>query len=199
MQSEPAILDLDQNSPRDHITVSLEPWYETIKVRTGTGLTLGTLNAYYSKMLLVLRGNQEIELQSYVNIPRNPEHGRFKGHHRETTRKSPDYATLAVIIYGHTKLLDVVGDFLFQCSEYLQLPLHCDRNVPYRNPQSFSGRDENPRMTYQLQAEPSILQIETLAQAEDCSDSLESDCIFPEAEPPAAIRTTLYRYVLDDR
>lgn len=93
-------------------------------------------------------------------------------------------------------MFEIIGNFLSRCSEFLQSPLRCDRNVPYRNPQSLAGRDENPSMTFQLREIRPTSMIETIAQAADPSAALETGDTFPETEAPAAVKSTLYRYVL---
>ena len=100
---------------------------------------------------------------------------------------------MSLVLYGTMDAFEDVGEFFSQCSEYLQAPLHCDRNVPYRNPQSLSGREENPPMTFELQLELSTSEIETLTQRADPSSVLETAFLYPESDPPAAVRTPLYR------
>lgn len=92
-------------------------------------------------------------------------------------------------------MFDTIGDFLVQCSEYLQSPLRCDRNVPYCNPQSLSGRDKDPQMTFQLQADLSLSQVETMARGADPSAVLETGDSNPETEASAAVKSSLYRCV----
>ena len=101
--------------------------------------------------------------------------------------------TLTAILYGTMNEFEDIGNFFSHCSEYLQAPLHCDRNVPYRNPQSLSGRDDNPQMTYDFHSRLSMTEIETLVQAADPSSVLETKSIFPETQAPAAVCTPLYK------
>ena len=101
--------------------------------------------------------------------------------------------TLSVIIYGQTGISEAVGDFLFRCSQYLQSPLRCDRNVPYRNPQSLSCNENNTSMTYQLQSQLPPTQVETLGQGADPSTALETDDSLPETEAPVEVKTLLYK------
>ena len=92
-------------------------------------------------------------------------------------------------------MFESVGDFLSQCSEYLQPPLHCDRNVPYRNPQSLTGREKETQMTFELQGDLSSSQLEVMARIIDPSDVLETEDVIPETEAPAAVKSSLYRCV----
>ena len=92
-------------------------------------------------------------------------------------------------------IFGAVGNFLSGSSEFLQLPLHCDRDVPYRNPQSLTSRDEYPVTTFQIPEIRSTFATETIAQSADASAILENENIFPETEAPAAVKTSLYRYI----
>ena len=91
------------------------------------------------------------------------------------------------------ELFEETGEFFEQCSEFLQSPLHCDRNVPYRNPQSLSGKDPNPPMTFQLEAELSLSQIETMGQGPDPSSALETEDTLQETQAPSPIKSPLYK------
>ena len=89
-------------------------------------------------------------------------------------------------------LYDLVGSYLSQCSENLQLPSLCDRNVPYRNPQSLSGMDDGPPMTFQFRGGTTSREIELIEMDNDPSAMLETQATFAECEVPEAIRTPLY-------
>ena len=92
-------------------------------------------------------------------------------------------------------MFESIGDFLSQCSEYLQPPLRCDRNVPYYNPQSLTGSERYIQMTFELQGDLSSSQLEAMARVVDPSDALETEDLNPETEAPAAVKSALYRYV----
>ena len=130
--------------------------------------------------------------------------------------QSKDYSTtLSVNIYGPMVVFETLGEFLSACSENLQPPLNCNWDLPYRNPQSLSGRDDNPPTTFQLESQRFSSHIEELGShieelgshikelgshieelgfCADPSASLESQDSLPETEAPEPIRTTLYRY-----
>ena len=156
---------------------------------------LGSLDPRYSKLLQVLQREQEIDLQAYMvpTLSQKPSYDRVQQPDRKAARQRKMSASLSVILYGPMDIFELIGEFLSQCSEYLQSPLRCDRNVPYRNPQSLRGRDEEAPLTLQLEADLSFSQIETIAQGSDPSAALETGCRFPETEAPPAIRTRLYR------
>ena len=90
-------------------------------------------------------------------------------------------------------MFDRVGNFLSQCSVYLQVPGFCDRNVPYRNPQSLSGFEEDAPLTFEITERSCYSQVETLVQDADPSAVLESDELLAETAAPAAISTPLLR------
>ena len=91
------------------------------------------------------------------------------------------------------EIFEAVGEFFEQCSEFLQSPLHCDRNVPYRNPQSLFVKDQNPPMTFQLEAELCLSQIETMTQGPDPSAALETEDALGETQAPSPIKASLYK------
>ena len=96
-------------------------------------------------------------------------------------------------------MFESIGDFLIQCSEYLQPPLGCDRNVPYCNPQNLSEGDKDPQMTFQLQGNVSPSDVQAMVRGPDPSAALESEDLNPETEAPAAVKSSLYAYVCPPR
>ena len=158
---------------------------------------VGELNPHYSKLIKVLQDGESVELQALF-IPSlsrhaNPVHSTGRG--RRAEKLHARSATLSLILYGSTDMFESIGDFLSQCSEYLQPPLHCDRNVPYHNPQSLTGSEKETQMTFELQGDLSSSQVEAMARMVDPSDALETEDLNPETEAPAAIKSSLYRYV----
>lgn len=168
-----------------------------IELETRSGAIVGKLNARYSKMIQVLHAEPSVQLQAFTT-PITSNSGtshpcRTKRGGKQLAESQNNTFALSVILYGTMDKFDDIGDFFSQCSEYLQSPLRCDRNVPYRNPQSLCGREENPPMMNQFQARLSSSEIETLAQTADPSAELETKKVYHESEPPAAVRTPLYR------
>lgn len=150
------------------------------------------------KLSRVLRDDDSIQLQVYLvpSTSQNTGHSRSKPRGKKTAQPRAKNMTLSIILYGSMDIFESVGDFLSRCSEFLQPPLRCDRNVPYCNPQSLAGKDGNPTMTYQLQGVGPNSTIESVAQDADPSAALENEDNSPETEAPAAIKSSLYRYVL---
>ena len=169
---------------------------------TTTGVAIGSLDTRYSKIIRVMREGANVDIQAYViseptphNDIRDTRQSRFARKQKTSQKAQAKKFTLNVVLYGTMDSFEDVGDFLSQCTEYLQAPLLCDRNVPYRNPQSLTGRDHNPPMTDDFGMKLSMTEIETLAQAVDPSSVLETRIGFPETQAPVAVRTPLYRCV----
>lgn len=144
-----------------------------------------------SKILRVLMAEPKISVQAFLaRLPADEPEAKFK---RRDTRVTRYTTSLAVILYGSAVFAEDVGDFLTNCVVFLQRPFCCDRNVPYRNPQSLSGLDENAPMTLDLEDLVSSVEIETLAQNVDLAAALETGDTFPETEAPIGVRTSLHR------
>ena len=166
-----------------------------MQLQTSAGHLVGRLEPRHYKILQVLRDDEDVELQAYIVPTRSQEPPM------DQARKSLDQRTssggrtvsLSVILYGPMEIFEATGEFLEQCSEFLQSPLHCDRNLPYRNPQSLSGKDHNPPMTFELDADLCHLPIETMVQYPDPSAALETEDDLPETLAPSSIKTPLYK------
>ena len=166
-------------------------------LQTPHGAVVGRINPYYSKLIRVLREGSTVEAQAYLVVlpPQRGVRSRPKPKSKQQKQPAAEHANLSVILYGSMDIFEAVGNFLSGSSEFLQLPLHCDRDVPYRNPQNLTGRDENPMTTLQLQERCLSFATETIAQTADPSAALENETTFPETEAPAAVKTLLYRYI----
>lgn len=144
----------------------------------------------------MLRDEDIIKLQAYAVVRESlsQKHRHSRSNEKAYQAKLSQTATsLSVIVYGTMDIFEDVGDFLSQCSKYLQAPLYCDRDVPYRNPQSLAGRDENPPTTFHLQESFSVSKVETINKEGDPSAALETEDNLPETEAPPVVQTSLYR------
>lgn len=88
---------------------------------------------------------------------------------------------------------ETIRDFLSQCSEYLQPPMRCNRNVRYCNPQSLVGSEEDQQMTFELHGHFLLSEVETVAGGADPSAVLETEDSNREIEASAAVKSSLYR------
>ena len=177
--------------------VSLRKGPENLQVQSCNGTLCGELNARYSAIFQALQREKSLVLQFLLVPPRSPDNGSEK---RKQSRKAGMTTralslVLLVNIYGPMDLHDLVGDYLSHCSEYLQPPRLCDRNVPYRNPQSLCGKDANPPMTFQFREHSPLSEIDLTDRDIDPSAVLETQVSLPESNVPVAVRTVLYRQV----
>lgn len=169
---------------------------EIVQLQKSCGTIVGELTPHYSKVIRVLQDGESIELQATF-VPSSSRHGiprqpRNRG--RKAAQLQARLPTLSLILYGSMVIFESIRDFLTQCSEYLQPPLRCDRNVPYCNPQSLIREEKNLQMTSQLQGDISHSEVEALVRSIDPSALLESEDLNSEAEAPAALKSSLYRY-----
>jgi len=168
---------------------------QTLQLQTSAGHVIGKLEPRYSKIFQVLQDENDMELQAYVvpTLSQKPPKNQAKKSSKKLTPSGFRSLSLSVVLYGPMKTFEAVGEFFEQCSEFLQSPLHCDRNIPYRNPQSLSATDVNPPLTFQLEAEFCLSQIETLMQASDPSAALETEDALRETQAPSPIKASLYK------
>ena len=146
----------------------------------------------YAKILQVLLNDSNIGLQAFLErSPSEDQKGMNSKQKCAQTRKGTIH--LSVILYGSPVLFDRVGEFLNNCLVYMQRPYHCDRNVPYRNPQSLSGQDADAPLTMDLENHVSSFEIETLTEQADLAAAMEVDDAFPETKAPSCVRTSLHR------
>jgi len=87
------------------------------------------------------------------------------------------------------------GDWLADYQLYLQDPIHCDRNVRYENPHLLRGDDEEPVMTFSLEAHTPIIHAETAIAAPNLFELLNQEHNLKETEQPMAVLTPLHRSV----
>lgn len=181
------------NVPSNPVILSSER--QTLHLQTSVGHLLGKLEPRYSKILKVLQDEKEMELQAYVvpTVFQKPPKDQAKKSSKELNLSRVRSVTLSVVLYGPMEIFEATGTFFEQCSEFLQSPLHCDRNVAYRNPQSLFGKDHRPSMTFQLEAELCLSQIETTVQGPGPSAALEIEDNLRETEAPSPIKTSLYK------
>ena len=172
---------------------------DDVQVRTEADKVIGRLDPRFSRIVRVLDAEPCVELeanviQSPIKRSSGAVYHRSKQRQEDLTKSKARSFSCSVILYGTMDRFEDIGDFLSQCSEYLQSPLGCNRNVPYKNPQSICGREEVPSTTHQLEAQRSFpAEIEVLTRSADPSSALETENSFPETEASAAIRTSLYR------
>lgn len=176
-------------------TVHLKTGSKALQLQKSCGTVIGELNPHYSKLIRVLQDGESVEMQALFvpSSSRNAIQVQLRARGQKAEKLRAKSATLSLILYGSMEMFESIGDFLSQCSEYLQPPLHCDRNVPYHNPQSLTRSEKETQMTFELQKDLSSSQVAAMARIVDPSDVLETEDVNPETEAPAAVKSSLYR------
>ena len=159
---------------------------------------VGSLDSHYSQIIKGLLDETDLSLQCYIRVlgvidaslqtlPRK---------RKTPAKRSLPNLALSVILYGERDLSDDIGEFLSDWGESLQLPLNCDRNVEYRNPQSLNRDDVECPMTFDIRT-VTHAESSTILPTKDPSSVLEANNSTLEAETPGALkpRSQLYRYV----
>ena len=165
-------------------------------LRAADGSEVGTLAERPAKILHALAEIESLNIQLYGQF--RCEQARCGRKNRKAAEKELQ-SLLCIIIYGPFHLFEAVGDFVSQCEMYLQDPLHCDRDVPYRNPHLLSGLDEEPPMTSSFIHHRVSLAVEKASTRPDLFALLRSEDPLPESLAPPALATTLYGYDLHDQ
>jgi SWI/SNF-related matrix-associated actin-dependent regulator of chromatin subfamily A3 len=116
---------------------------------------------------------------------------RSKGRQRGRTSQT---WFLNAILYGPVALEETIGDFLSKRQMYLQDPLGCDRDVPYRNPHILPQETEDIIMTSSLEKMPGNVEIERLEVGPDLlAQLMEDEDPLDETDAPAGVTTLLFR------
>ena len=153
-------------------------------------------NSEDAYILTQLKNINEVKTQSYCHArtminPLNKlrRNGRGDGVLRRTW-------VLNTILYGLPDLEMIIGKFLARHNMHLQDPLHCGRNVPYRNPHMISPEDGKTIMTGSLEQELGNLHVEALESGPDLLSKLMKDEVpLAESEAPHTVKTRLFRFV----
>jgi len=153
-------------------------------------------NEKHANMLEQLNMIKEVDMQCYCHtrtaIPAASK-PRLYGKRGGTLQR---IWGLDIILYGPSELEEAMGQFLSQHRMYLQDPLHCDRNVPYRNPHIVPPEDGSILMTGSLNGPLGNLEIERLDAGPDLLAQLISDEVpLSETEGPDIVKTPLFKFV----
>jgi hypothetical protein len=160
------------------------------KLQRPNGAEYGTLSQRSARIIHALVGaGCAMQLfcqnrQSSTRVDIN--HGRTEG---DTA------VTLCVILDGLGSMAEEVGNWLADYHFYLQDPIHCDRNVLYRNPHLLRGNDENdePVMTFSLKLHSPMIHAETIIAAPNLFEILNQEHDLLETEQPQTVSTPLHR------
>ena len=121
--------DLDLNSQFIPICFGQEP--ETLQ--TPHGVVVGRINPYHSKLIRVLREGNTVQAQAYLVVlsPQRGVRSLPKPKSKQRKQLTAEHATLLIILYESMNVFEAVSNFLSNSSEFLQLPLHYNRDIPY--------------------------------------------------------------------
>lgn len=164
-----------------------------------TNSVFGCLDSKSVKILSALRKELKLQIFAHDILTAMKDLSREYTNSIERSRESrlPPSLGLYVILYGPPTLARLVGLFTSRCHLYLQHPLHCDRNVPYHNPQCLSPKNAETIYTFDLSA---VLDLEIVSDSEMYinpidlfADSTEQETL-ADAESPQALRTDLYKH-----
>lgn len=141
------------------------------------------LSSKDEEVFRALAEEELIELQISITDFSQLSLSRGKQHLQDGTVSVP----LSVIVYGHIDIYNDIGAFFQSCDMYLQDPVGCDRNVPYRNPHRLSGLDDDVPMTSEFSYEI----VDLLSEQPDTLETLYSSIELPEIDTPWMLKTHL--------
>lgn len=162
-----------------------------------TGREFGILDKNGAKILDVL--GKDISLQLFadrISTPstNTPEKSTISARKGKRPKREKTLELFAVL-YGSYSFFEAVGHFAAECKLFLQHPMHCNRNVPYKNPHCLSPRDSKIVHTHDLvdhlstKYEP---EVEEFTNPIDLFADAQEQIALAYTEPPQALRTKLY-------
>lgn len=102
--------------------------------------------------------------------------------------------SLNIIIYGSPLLSDSLEEWLSDNALFLQDPIHCEKDVVYKNPQLLREDGEEFITTYSLRSYLKYVDVEQIETLPDHFELLNEEKHLAETEAPTAVLTPLYRY-----
>jgi hypothetical protein len=102
---------------------------------------------------------------------------------------------LKIIIYGPSEMFNTLGSWLSDRRLFLQDPLNCEMDVPYKNPHLLCEDEDDTVMTFELSQRLNLMSIERIDVRPDLFELLNEDRHLPQTEAPKAISTPLYRFL----
>lgn len=90
----------------------------SLQLQTSAGRVVGKLEPRHSKILQVLRDDDDVELQAYVvsPLPQEPPRGQAK---KSFKKLMP---ALSVILYGPMKVFEAIAEFWSSVQSFFNLP-----------------------------------------------------------------------------
>jgi len=153
-------------------------------------------SAAYSKILSELDSLEEITMQMYCYSKLEAARQTSSMPNKRRNTKMSRVWRLNVIIYGTVALEDMIGQHLSKNRVHLQDPVHCARDVLYRNPHMILYEDRLVT-TEAFKSLPESVETEQLSVGPDLlAQLMKEQNPLPATEPPSIIKTSLYRYLL---
>ncbi|CZR69489.1 related to global transactivator [Phialocephala subalpina] len=137
------------------------------------------------------------ELQTQLYCHSKLEFNTGKGSVRPGRRRGKPSQSwlLNILLFGPSGLEENIGAYLSRYKMYLQDPIGCERNVPYRNPHIIPSDSGEVMMTNFFDSTPGDLEIERLQVGPDLlAQLMEDDVPLPETEAPEIVKTPLFRH-----
>ncbi|KAL8662377.1 MAG: hypothetical protein Q9202_004772 [Teloschistes flavicans] len=163
---------------------------------TAADQVFGTISSRTKSIVSALSKGLSLQMYgdySVSHVPK-PAPSRLRKGNKVAERPSID---LNLVIYGPHVLFESVAVFAAKCGTYLQHPRHCDRNVPYRNPQCLSPEEGSSLSTFDLLRNLTVTSPATLEGTLNPIDLfLDNGQLehLSEAITPDSVQTPLYRH-----
>jgi len=162
-----------------------------------TSLTFGILDQNAQKIMNILQ--HELVVKVFADLAPSQTIRPIKQVRRlglKARHRGPSLQLFA-IRYGSDSLFEAVGLFVAKCNIYLQHPIHCDWNVPYRNPYCLSPEDDRVVCTFDLN-DKSSLGSESVSgpftnPIDFFADAGERETL-ADTDTPPILRTKLYKH-----
>ena len=154
----------------------------------------GSLGTKSRKILGVLQQDLEIHLyaEDFATATNIASHTQ-KNSRKAGNEKSDTKISLSAVLYGPVSLFDDVGNFAATCGFYLQHPIYCDLDVPYRNPHCLRpvGGDVS---TFEMLRMLDVQSVspDTYSNPIDMFAELDDHNALSETSPPDSISRQLY-------
>ena len=163
-----------------------------------TGSNFGIIDNRGKEILDALRKDITFQLFANSTPTRSGEVARSRTSSKTTVKRQKIDQTLELcaVLYGSPALSSAVGTFTAKCGLYLQHPEHCDRNVPYQNPQCLSSDSGTTVFTLELQnlIKVNKLGSEIAANPIDFFADTSVRDVLPDAATPCSLSTELYKH-----
>ena len=163
-----------------------------------TSANFGILDKRGKEILDALRKKITFQLFADTTPTRSGEAPRSRTSSLTANKRQRIHRTLELcaVLYGSPTISSAVGIYTAKCGLYLQHPEHCDRNVPYQNPQCLSSDLRETVFTLDLQSLVNLtsLRVEISANPIDLFADTSVQDVLSDAATPKSLSTELYKH-----